>query len=389
MSMNPEVPIVGCVEGWYGRLLDWPDRHALMMAAASAGMNTWWYAPKEDIAHRLAWRESYTTDWREQFSRFCAASCANDVQVIAGMAPGIDIELSGLSNSVDMQCLEDKTRMMLDDGAHVPALLLDDIDPDVSHKLGGFSSEGEAHASLANELGNRLGRALLVVPRIYANELHADSPDYLPAFARTLDTRHVIVMCGSDVVARTVTDADCRQHLTDNEHRIIVWDNFYANDYCPRRLFVGPWRGRDSLQDVVLNTTGMPATDALLFDLFAAQRGRQGQSERSLWRAVLDRHGVPNAFDVVADCFDTPVFNTTVLPEPGETPDLKHRLAALESLTWRWKSSLAREWFPYLMSLRHDLLIESGDLAIDRINKTQLPPLARHLSGSSRKPEAT
>lgn len=384
MSTLPEASIIGCVEGWYGRLLDWPARRGLMLAAADAGMNAWWYAPKEDPAHRVEWRESYSLEWRSEFTEFCSASAQQGVQVIAGMAPGVDIDLSDLASGSDMKILERKTQTMLNDGAHLPAVLLDDIDPNESYKRGGFASEGEAHAALANELGQRLGRALFVVPRIYANELHAQSPDYLSSFARTLDSAHAIVMCGSDVVARRVTDEDCRRHVSGGAHRIIVWDNLYANDYCPRRLFVGPWRGRENIRELVLNPTGMPATDALLFDLVAAERARGDQDERSVWRGVLDQHGVPEAFDAIADCFDAPVFNDAAGHPHVRHVDLDQRLAALETLTWRWKSALAREWFPYLMSLRHDLLIESGDLPTDRINKTQLRPLARYLNASTR-----
>lgn len=408
MKPLPTSPITGCVEGWYGRLLDWPERQGLMQAAARAGMNSWWYAPKEDPAHRFDWRYPYERSWRASFSAFCRASREGGMRVIAGMAPGIDFDFSGLPVGDDMQRLVAKTQGLLDDGADVAALLLDDIDPDFMRRAGSFSSEGEAHAALANELSERLGCALLVVPRIYANELHADAPDYLPRFAERLDDAHAIVLCGSDVVAREVTETDCRHHLGGSVHRIIVWDNLYANDYCPRRLFVGPWRGRLDLQEFVLNPTGMPATDALLFDIVAAGRAASPLDSLSRWRSVLDHHGVPAAFDAVADCFDAPVFNTPAAVESSEdsssdsststrsSPSAQSfpasskpasvnlRLEALDELTWRWKSALAREWFPYLMSLRHDLLLESHALPLDRINKTQTPPLARHLSGSLR-----
>ena len=49
---------------------------------------------------------------------------------------------------------------------------------------------------------------------------------------------------------------------------MIIWDNFYANDYCPRRLFLGPWRAVN-LPDVMLNPTGMIETDLLLLDLMS------------------------------------------------------------------------------------------------------------------------
>ena len=31
-------------------------------------------------------------------------------------------------------------------------------------------------------------------------------------------------------------------------NEIIFWDNFYANDYCPRRFFIGPTLGRKNIK---------------------------------------------------------------------------------------------------------------------------------------------
>ncbi len=379
----PEEPLTGFVEGWYGRLLEWPERHRLMQAVASAGMNFWWYAPKEDPAHRFAWREAYAATWRDAFQTFCAKAQTRGVHVAAGLAPGADIDLADLACNADMACLVSKTRAMIDDGVHVPTVLLDDIDPLLSQRLGGFKSEGEAHASLANELGHQLGCSLLVVPRIYANELHAESPAYLPDFIDTLDPGHALSVCGSDVVARHVDIDECRRYLGQSTHRIIVWDNLYANDYCPRRLMMGPWRGRDRVQEFALNPTGMPATDHLLIDIVAAERNKGSVSSQLAWRAVLDRHGVPADFDVVAEFFDAPVFNTPGAVSPDSPYTLSQQLDALETLTWRWKSALGREWFPYFMSLRHDLLLAADQLPEDRIRKTQTAPLARRISASS------
>lgn len=379
-----ESAITGYVEGWYGRLFEWEQRKAIVESLVQAGLNCYWYAPKEDPQHRFNWREPYSVSWRSAFQDFCAHAHERAVSVIAGMAPGADIDLGASLRNSDVQCLCDKTQKLLDDGAHQAALLLDDIDPLIDERLGDFRSEGQAHACLANVLGDALGRALLVVPRIYANELHAESPDYLADFVAALDDRHVMVLCGSDIVSECVTLADCRQLLGSSRHRIVVWDNVYANDYCPRRLFVGPWRGRSSLDEFVLNPTGLPFTDALLIDVLAAERQRvaNGLSEQAAWRAVLDRHGVPKAFDAIADFFDAPIFNTKHRVQARSAYSLQQQLEALDTLTWRWKSALAREWFPYLMSLRHDLLIEARDLPWHRVRKTQSLPLSAALSAS-------
>jgi len=413
----PDGPLVGYLEGYYGRLLRPEDRRALLRTLESNAMSAWWYAPKDDARHRLHWREPYDARWRRDFRTFAQSARQHRVALLAGMAPGLDFRFADLPSGPDFARLLDKSRTLLDDGATVPTLLLDDIEADFAGRAGDFASEGVAHATLANELGAALGHALVVVPRIYANELHARAPDYLPDLVRTLAPEHALALCGNDVVAATVHDDDCRRHLGTSEHRIVVWDNLYANDYCPRRLFVGPWTGRDTLADVMINPTGLPATDALLIDLVGAERERQARivlpfndpvrdpphdeahvpgddsetgsglgpgdeaaSVRAAWRQVLDEHGVPAAFDAIAGCFDHPVTNAGSR-SLDPSPSLEIALPALDELTWRWKSALAREWFPWLMGLRHDLLLEAGTLPEDRIAKTQSGALARRLLG--------
>ena len=375
----------GYLEGYYGRLLEWHERTAMLDTLAELGLGAYAYAPKEDGRHRLHWREPYGAAWERAFRRFCDAARARGVAVVAGLAPGLDFDFGHLDGGADFESARVKLERLRECGATRSMLLMDDIDDDFARRAGDQRSEGEAHARLANRLGERLDVSLVVVPRVYAAELAADAPDYLADFARTLDARHALSVCGRDIVAREVDPEDCAlpgERAVDRE--TILWDNLYANDYCPRRLFVGPWCGRHGVGDVLLNGTGLPATDRLLLALMADGLGPGPGSdtdddtiERAL--SLLERHGVPRAFRRVASAFRHPTTNDRLdAPYPAlePTPDT---LAALEELLWRWKTPLAREWYPFLMSLRHDLLIDADALPPDRVRKTQSPPLARRL----------
>ena len=91
------------------------------------------------------------------------------------------------------------------------------------------------------------------------------------------------------------------------------------------------------------------------------------------WRAALAKHHVPEAFHVIAPFFDLP-------PDPeGENipPDLKaeEMLAALDVLLWQWKSALQREWYPFLMGLRQDILLKTGAMNRLRQQKSLTPLL--------------
>ena len=88
---------------------------------------------------------------------------------------------------------------------------------------------------------------------------------------------------------------------------------------------------------------------------------------------------VPDAFHVVAGFFDAPYGFDSAF----NLPDTAAALAALDKLLWRWKSPLQREWYPFLMGLKHDLGIGDNTLPLIRLQKTQLSPLAIRLEDAS------
>ena len=394
-------PITGYAEGYYGKLLSWDERRSVLMTLHQLGLNTYYYAPKEDVFHRLDWRQPYPTQWREQFRQFCQLAQELELRVVAGVAPGLDFDFAHLPDGQDFQHLLHKCQQLLDDGAQLISLLMDDIDDHFEQHRDTFEYEGQAHAALANALAEALtipssnqtgASAIWVTPRVYADELIADSPAYLPHFVATLDQQHSILYCGTDVVSQSV-DEHFHRHLTNaarqagladlRHHPVIVWDNLYANDYCPRRLFIGPWQGRSSSIDVLLNPTGMINTDCMLLQLMAEVQRLDGdvvseEQHRQLWHTVLRQHGVPEAFFSLATFFWHPVFNSD--DSVQACPDGAQIREAIETCLWRWKTPLSREWYSALFGLKHDLLAFSGEHAQLRIRKTQTSPLARVLS---------
>ena len=373
----------GYIEGYYGKLLDWHDRDRLLDRLAAAGMNSYFYAPKEDVCHRHDWRQPYDARWRGDFAQFTANAASKNIHIIAGIAPGLDFDFASLDSDTsldsDFTILLDKARRLLDGGANMIALLMDDIAADFDARCGRFTSEGKAHAVLANRLGAALDAGVVVVPRIYADSLISpDDPQslsYLDDLASSLDRLHPVVYCGDDIVAPCPA-GDAGGHL--DRAALIIWDNFYANDYCPRRLFLGPWRMADT-PNLLLNPTGMIETDLLLLQLMAGGRDHAGRGTKAganAWRQVMITASVPAAFFDIAAYFDAPYGFAAEF----EMPSSETALAALETLLWGWKSPLQREWYPYLMGLKHDILFATGQLPLERIEKTQLQPLASQLA---------
>jgi hypothetical protein len=144
---------------------------------------------------------------------------------------------------------------------------------------------------------------------------------------------------------------------------VLLWDNLYANDYCPGKIFLGPLRGRTAetwrlTRGILLNPTGLPATDRLLLDLLADSR--RDVPPEAAWDAALKRHAVPEEFRVVARFLDSPFFE-------ARGADLSPRRLqaarkALKTLIWDWKGELHQEWYPFLFMLDADLKLVSGPI---------------------------
>ncbi len=432
--MTTSHPITGYAEGYYGRLLSWTERAKLVESANNEGWNTYLYAPKDDALHRSAWRTPYPDTWRNSFRQFSNTAQASNVEIIAGIAPGLDFDFADIKNGADFNALSSKALQLLSDGATGIALMFDDIDAGFTKRAGHFEFEGIAHATLANRLQEILvaetqqqavnqnrGPLCYCVPRIYANELVEGSDPallgdgdiernrrYLNDFLSVLDDSIAWFYCGDAIVSRQPVLRDSEHLLPAADgaipgtykHRGIIWDNFFANDYCPRRLFLGPWSGREGCTDILINPTGLPATDTLIMTMVTRDRMLSKAHDESSWKTHSDARlqtwynclsdaGVPDAFRHISHYFESPTFSSECVPEsngnasPINTPTVSYKseLTAIDELLWRWKSPLALEWYPFLMGLKQDLMMGARDMSALRIRKLQTAPLAERLIG--------
>ena len=303
----------------------------------------------------------------------------NKIDVIAGISPGIDFNFKQLHEKkeeykkTDFEFLLNKANQLLDDGATSIALLLDDIPPNFKNKFGNKISEGTCHGILANELKKQLNQNIFFVPRIYADELIEDDPFYLKDLSNILDPKIMVFYCGKNVVTKSLTNYNQIRKTLQN--RIIFWDNYYANDYCPSRFFIGPRFGRKNINDIMINPTGLINTDLLILDIFA--KNFNGKTYTKEWEKILEIHGVPKVFNKVKKYFLKPDFGSN--PKTQKVDVKVEDFEALDFLLWKWKGNLSREWYPFIFGLKHDLQIHKNLLTSDRIIKTQTTPLSNFL----------
>ena len=377
---NSENNIIGYIEGYYGRILSWKNRALIVKSLHKNKMNTYFYCPKEDVCHRISWRKKYSKKWRINFQNFTQLNRKNNINVIAGIAPGLDFNFKELhdiykKNKIsDFEFLLEKAKQLLEDGATSVALMLDDLPNDFKNKFGEEVSEGTYHGILANKLSKELGQNILFVPRIYADELISDDPNYLQDLSKILSPKIKIFYCGKNVVARTYKNYEKIKKILS--HEIIIWDNFYANDYCPRRFFIGPALGREKVKNIMVNPTGLIKTDLLILDIFS--RSIVNKLSKKEWEDIIYVHNIPVVFLKIKKYFLKPDFGFN--PSIQSIKILKEDIEILDFLLWKWNTELSREWYPYLFGLKQDLQINQKTLTSDRKIKTQTIPLSEFLN---------
>ena len=349
----------GYIEGYYGQLLDWQERAGLIDHLGYLDFDSYLYAPKEDIYHRWQWRTPYPPEFLAHFREFAKHAKSAGIYLMAGIAPGLDFDFTHPDN--DKNALVAKAEQLVQAGADAIVLMFDDISDDISMLAEAGLSEGECHASLATEVQTHIGCSVMLVPRLYSDEISGDHAAYADALNRTLDPDITVMICGETIVGKEV-NLQGKAGILGNSlsHPRLIWDNLYCNDYCPRRLFLGPYQGRNSEDPILLNGTGLYQTDRLLLSLMTGAEPQQ----------ILNNAGVPKAIEKLLGFFHLPVFSNQPLTRL-DNGDIPACLEAIEILLWQWKSPLAREWYPYLFGLKQDLLLLQGDMPDERLAKTQ------------------
>ena len=242
--------LAGVIEGFYGQPWSQAERFELFEWMAAWGLNTYLYAPKDDLKHRALWREVYSAPEAEALGDVIRACEQRKLRLIYALSPGLDIRFS---DSVDLDHLKQRFEQMLTLGCQHFALLFDDIpdrmNDEDAKRFGSFAS---AQCHMANTMfkwtrERSPGARFLFCPTPYCGrmaERKLGGEGYLATVGRELLSEIDVFWTGPEIISHEITVAHVRDLQKLLRRQPLIWDNLFANDYDGRRCFCGPYAGR-------------------------------------------------------------------------------------------------------------------------------------------------
>jgi len=252
INHEPSLKLSGIIEGFYGTPWTLENRLDCIKFIGENYMNTYMYAPKNDIYHRDKWRELYPENKILEFKEILKECDKYHIDFYYTIAPGKDFKFNIKGDYNDLKL---KLKQLIDIGVNKFGVLLDDIEY--------FKGAGYKHAKLVNDvyyfLKNKLDKFNLVMcPTEY--DIDYDTP-YLKALGENLLPDIKIFWTGNETLSHRITKESLNKIYSILNHEIIIWDNVPVNDFETDKelLFIAPYENRsphlcdNNLEGIVLN----------------------------------------------------------------------------------------------------------------------------------------
>ena len=152
----PLFAVRGYIEGFYGKPWSNENRRMMIELMSFYGMNTYYYAPKDDPYHRDKWSELYPEAELSALSGLAALCREKFVDFHYCIAPGLSMKYSSDSDFEKLCC---KAEQLYNVGIRNFGLLVDDIPEDLWFDEDKAAFDGEAinaHIMLSDKFRNFL-----------------------------------------------------------------------------------------------------------------------------------------------------------------------------------------------------------------------------------------
>ncbi len=246
---GPSFKLRGIIEGFYGEPWTHEDRLNVIRFLKKERMNTYMYAPKDDLYHRKKWRVPYPKNEFSLLKELIKEAKNNDIDFYFSISPGNDFNYT---KKEDYDALFNKINEVLNEGVCNFNLLLDDIDYSLKDsEKKEFETPGKAHAYISNKLNSYLKEklkvySLVMCPTEYWQNYNTP---YRQDLKENLDKNIKVFWTGYKVVPEYIPNIDGDNALKYFGHDLVLWENYPVNDMASDLLFMGPIENRGDKLD--------------------------------------------------------------------------------------------------------------------------------------------
>ena len=238
----------GYIEGFYGSPWSFDNRCKMLKLLSFHGMNTHYYAPKDDPYHRDKWDELYPEKELSELSRLLEMCNENFVDFYFCIAPGLSMRYSSEADFAKLTC---KAEQLYNIGVRNFGLLLDDIPDNLyfDEDKEAFDSEAvNAHIHISNKFYDYLKQLdhncrLTVCPLQY----HGNGDEYyISKLGKGLDGAIKIFWTGYNICSQEITVREAVIFENSTNRKPLYWDNYPVNDAeMQNEMHMGYINGRD------------------------------------------------------------------------------------------------------------------------------------------------
>ncbi len=245
----PLFAVRGYIEGFYGKPWSNKNRRMMLELMSFYGMNTYYYAPKDDPYHRDKWSELYPEEELSALSDLAALCREKFVDFHYCIAPGLSMKYS---SDEDFEKLCRKAEQLYNVGIRNFGLLVDDIPEDLWFDEDKAAFDGEAinaHIMLSDKFRNFLKEkdsecTLTVCPLQY----HGRGDEYyISKLGKGISGDIDIFWTGKNICSQEITVREAVIFENSTNRQPLYWDNFPVNDAeMYNEMHIGYLNGREA-----------------------------------------------------------------------------------------------------------------------------------------------